>query len=54
MKTTRFSEPQILAILCQTKGGMPVGELRRELSMTQLKLIVYQRVLTTFVLQAYI
>jgi putative transposase len=30
MKTSRFSEPQILAILRQAEGGVPVPELCRE------------------------
>ncbi|MCP2136108.1 hypothetical protein J2S28_003211 [Rhizobium sp. SLBN-94] len=30
MKTSRFSEPQILAILRQTEGGVPVSDLCRE------------------------
>lgn len=33
MKMTRFSEPQILAILRQTEGGVPVAELCREHSV---------------------
>jgi len=27
MKTSRYSEPQILAILRQAEGGVPVAEL---------------------------
>lgn len=34
MKMTRFSEPQILAILRQAEGGMPVAELCREHGMS--------------------
>ena len=34
MKMTRYSEPQILAILRQAEGGMPVGELCREHGMS--------------------
>lgn len=34
MKMTRFSEPQILAILRQAEGGVPVGELCREHGMS--------------------
>ncbi len=34
MKMTRFSEPQILAILRQAEGGVPVGELCREYGMS--------------------
>ncbi len=30
MKTSRFSDPQILAILRQAEGGVPVVELCRE------------------------
>ena len=33
MKTSRYSEGQILAILQQAEGGMPVVELRREHGM---------------------
>lgn len=34
MKTSRFSEPQILAILHQAEGGVPVLELRWEHGMS--------------------
>ena len=34
MKMTRFSEPQILAILRQAEGGVPVSELCREHGMS--------------------
>lgn len=34
MKTSRFSEPQILAILRQAEGGVPVPELWREHGMS--------------------
>ena len=34
MKMTRYSEPQILAILRQAEGGVPVVELCREHSMS--------------------
>ena len=34
MKTSRFSEPQILAILRQAEGGIPVAELCREHGMS--------------------
>ena len=34
MKMTRYSEPQILAILRQAEGGVPVGELCREHGMS--------------------
>ena len=33
MKMTRYSEPQILAILRQAEGGVPVAELCREHGM---------------------
>ena len=34
MKMTRYSEPQILAILRQAEGGVPVCELCREHAMS--------------------
>ncbi len=34
MKTSRFSEPQILAILRQAEGGVPVPELCWEHGMS--------------------
>ncbi|HEY9037758.1 MAG TPA: transposase, partial [Roseovarius sp.] len=34
MKMTRFNEPQILAILRQGEGGVPVAELCREHGMS--------------------
>ena len=34
MKMTRFSEPQILAILRQAEGGVPMAELCREHGMS--------------------
>ena len=34
MKMTRFNEPQILAILRQAEGGVPVAELCREHGMS--------------------
>jgi len=34
MKTARFNEPQILAILRQAEGGVPVAELCREHGMS--------------------
>ena len=34
MKTSSFSEPQILAILRQAEGGVPVPELCREHGMS--------------------
>ena len=35
MKMTRYSEPQILAILRQAEGGVPVAELCREHGMSK-------------------
>ena len=34
MKTSRYTEAQILAILRQAEGGMPVGQLCREHGMS--------------------
>ena len=34
MKTTRYSEPQILSILRQDEGGVPVSELCHEHGMS--------------------
>ena len=34
MRTSRYSEPQSLAILCQAEGGVPVAELCRERGMS--------------------
>lgn len=34
MKMTRYSEPQILAILRQAEGGVPIAELCREHGMS--------------------
>jgi putative transposase len=34
MKLTKYSEPQILAILRQAEGGVPVAELCREHGMS--------------------
>ena len=34
MKMTRYSEPQILAILRQAEGGVPVSELCRQHGMS--------------------
>ena len=34
MKLTRFKEPQILSILRQAEGGIPVAELCREYVMS--------------------
>ena len=36
MKMTRYSEPQILAILRQAEGGVPVAELCRDHGMMPL------------------
>jgi hypothetical protein len=36
MKMTRYSEPQIIAILRQAGGGVPVAELCREHGMMPL------------------
>ena len=34
MKTNRYTEPQILSILRQAEGGVPVAELCREQGMS--------------------
>ena len=34
MKTSRFTEPQIITILRQAEGGVPVAELCREHGMS--------------------
>ena len=34
VKTSRYTEPQILAILRQAEGGVPVAELCREHGMS--------------------
>ena len=34
MKTSRYTEPQIIAILRQAEGGVPVAELCREHGMS--------------------
>ena len=34
MKTSRYTEPQILSILRQAEGGVPVAELCREHGMS--------------------
>ncbi len=34
MKTSRYAEGQIIAILCQAEGGVPVAELCREHGMS--------------------
>ncbi len=33
METARYSDPQIMAVLKQTEGGVPVSELCREHGM---------------------
>ena len=33
MKTSRYTEAQIIAILCQAEGGVPVAQLCREHGM---------------------
>jgi len=43
MKMTRYSEPQILAILRQAEGGMPVAELCREHGMSTASFYIYGR-----------
>jgi hypothetical protein len=41
MKMTRYSEPQILAILRQAEGGVPVAELCREHGMSNASFYIY-------------
>ena len=41
MKTSRFTEPQIMAILRQAEGGVPVPELCREQRMSNAS--IYKR-----------
>jgi len=41
MKTSRFSEPQILAILRQAEGGIPVPDLCREHGMSTASFYIY-------------
>ena len=41
MKMTRYSEPQILAILRQAEGGVPVDELCREHGMSNASFYIY-------------
>ena len=43
MKTSRFSEPQILAILRQAEGGVTVAELCREHGMSNASFYIYGR-----------
>jgi putative transposase len=42
MKMTRYSEPQILAILRQAEGGVPVTELCREHGMSNASFYKWQ------------
>ncbi len=41
MKISRFSEPQILAILRQAEGGVAVPELCREHGMSNASFYIY-------------
>ncbi len=41
MKISRFSEPQILEILRQAEGGVPVPELCREHGMSNASFCIY-------------
>ena len=41
MKMTRYSEPQILAILRQAEGGVPVADLCREHGMSNASFYIY-------------
>jgi hypothetical protein len=41
MKLSRYSEPQILAILRQAEGGVPVAELCREHGMSDASFYIY-------------
>lgn len=41
MKTSRFSEPQILAILHQAEGGVPIPEVCRERGMSTASFYIY-------------
>ncbi len=43
MKTSRYSEPHILAILRQAEGGVPVSELCREHGMSDASFYIYGR-----------
>ena len=42
MKTSRYTEPQILAILRQAEGGMPVAKLCREHGMSNASFYKWQ------------
>lgn len=41
MKMSRFTEPQILAILRRAEGGVPVPELCREHGMSNASFYIY-------------
>ncbi len=43
MKLTKYSEPQILAILRQAEGDVPVAELCREHGMSNALFYIYGR-----------
>jgi putative transposase len=41
MKTSRFSDAQIMAILKQAEDGIPVAQLRREHGMSDASFYIY-------------
>lgn len=43
MKTSRYTEAQIIAILRQAEGGVPVSELCREHGMSDASFYIYGR-----------
>ena len=43
MKQSKYSEAQILSILRQAEGGMPVAELCREHGMSDASFYIYGR-----------
>ena len=43
MKQSKYSEAQILAILRQAEGGVPVAELCREHGMSDASFYIYGR-----------
>ncbi|EKD60486.1 MAG: Integrase catalytic region [uncultured bacterium] len=43
MKTSRHTEPQIIAILRHTEGGVPVAELCRAHAMSNATFNIYGR-----------
>jgi len=43
MKTSRYTEAQIIAILRQAEGGVPVAELCREHGMSNASFYIYGR-----------